>query len=123
MIPDKDEDGFLGLVRRLTSDLDIDTEMRWRTEDANTHTNRISGLLPPDNLIRSDENNHRGRHGQRPRLFTQFSRLRIMLKVEDDGESFCFENDNMEIDNSVSGQKDFLFLTPSHSSMVIEADV
>ena len=46
-----------------------------------------------------------------------------MLKVEDDGESFCFENDNMEIDNSVSGQNDFLFLPPSHCSMVIEADV
>ena len=62
MIPDK-EDGFLGLRRLQTLIL---IQLR-RADDANTHTNRISGLLPAVNLIWSDGNNYRG-HGQRPRI-------------------------------------------------------
>ena len=38
------------------------------------------------------------------RIFQTADKTRV-----EDGESFCFENDNMEIDNSVSGQNDFLF--------------
>ena len=41
-------------------------QLRW-ADDANTHPNRISGLLPAVNLIWSDGNNYRG-HGQRPRI-------------------------------------------------------
>ena len=91
-----------------------------------------------ENLIWFDGNNYRGHgHGQPwPRSRGQcedceageavyeVTRLRIMLKTWlETEESCCFRNDNMKIENSVSGQiNDFLFLI-SPQSLLIEADV